>query len=346
MSATAYFSSTNACIMQKMRSNASRSIQRICTIQIVAAVFFVSMSFYLNEAPSSAATSGCPSKTCSSLAGLIKAGSQLTAVPGNLQPALSQASMDLHVPAGGLCQSLNDGQIGPHSAYQPCYFGDAKVSGKRVLLLGDNTAENWSAAIDPAAVDAGDNFTLLYHSSCRITLNVNLLPPQATYAGAPTPAQCLEWINAAVEFINDFNPQILVVAASDLLPAKGQNTFSTGLVNLIYDLAAPGRRIYIMGNIPDLGRNSVSCLGLHLSDPSACSTPLSVAESTSAEHSLQKVANETHSILVNVEPWTCTKKVCPAVIGHFDVYADQYDLTSTYAEFLKPLMEKVLKLNK
>jgi hypothetical protein len=44
-------------------------------------------------------------------------------------------------------------------------------------------------------------------------------------------------------------------------------------------------------------------------------------------------------------PWLCTSQVCPAVISGKDVYADNAHITSTYAEWLEPVLAEALSLN-
>lgn len=64
-----------------------------------------------------------------------------------------------------------------------------------------------------------------------------------------------------------------------------------------------------------------------------------------ADRDLAKIAAAADVRLVNVRPWFCADRICPAVIGNRIVYADFGHLTRTYAVHLVPLLQDALALD-
>lgn len=48
---------------------------------------------------------------------------------------------------------------------------------------------------------------------------------------------------------------------------------------------------------------------------------------------------------MNLIPWLCTAAICPAIIGNYLAYENQFHLTTTYAEHLIPVMQQALNLS-
>ena len=55
-------------------------------------------------------------------------------------------------------------------------------------------------------------------------------------------------------------------------------------------------------------------------------------------------SREAQAGYVNVTPLACTADVCPAVIGNYAVYQDQWHFSSTYAQILVPVVIRALGL--
>ncbi len=60
---------------------------------------------------------------------------------------------------------------------------------------------------------------------------------------------------------------------------------------------------------------------------------------------LAQAAAAAHVEYLNVLPWFCdAQKTCPIVVRSFVVYRDQDHITQTYAERLKPVLARFLRL--
>jgi len=216
-------------------------------------------------------------------------------------------------------------------------FGSSAAP-ERVVLFGDSHGEQWSKAFASVAQKQGYEFGLVYRDACYVTMTDASLPEHGESGNSPTGAQCQKWVNAAIAWINQFHPQVVVFAEGDKGGAAIQRTFSKGLVEVFKKLQAPGRRLVMLGDIPQLEQNGPICLAAHLSSASVCATSLSGAVASYEVKTLESAVKQVGGTYVNVIPWLCTSTKCPAVIGNYEVYQNQEHLTSTYAESLTPIL--------
>jgi hypothetical protein len=143
---------------------------------------------------------------------------------------------------------------------------------------------------------------------------------------------------------------MVILATTDQFPDMYESRFLKGLEEDFRMLKAPGRRLVMLGDVPLLAQDGPTCLAAHESDVQACSTPEPLAEKYLAPTgNFQKESAAVAKVgasFVNVTPWLCTRKTCPAVIGHYEVYEDLYHITSTYVAYLSPVLQVALGLSK
>jgi hypothetical protein len=290
----------------------------------------------------SGADSGCPSAACSAVVAAVAAGTRLKTLPADLTPSLADAANDLLVPPGGVCGSLQIPGLDP--SYEPCVYGSPTAS-SRIVLLGDSHAWQWSTSVASIAQHIGASFGLLYHAGCLVTLTAASLPPNGPPGGSePSGRTCDQWTEAALKWINHFHPQtVIVVAYSGDTPSQ-QPIYAQGIVQLFHQVQAPGRQLILIGQDPDNYTGGPDCLAAHESNISQCNVPVSEAVIPVALNAQEKAASQVHAKFVNVTPWICTKSECPQVIGKYEVYQDPYHLTSSYANYLSPVLGIALGL--
>ena len=357
------------CLNDRRRSRRPKSMTIRVLLGIVASTFMVTLSATLpssaassasSTSPASAAngtgqsasdlaapsaSSGCPSVACSSVLAEVAAATKIKSLPSNLTPTLQDAQSDLHVPPGGTCGTLGIPGLSP--MYEPCTYGSSR-SPTRIVLLGESHAWMWSTPIESIAQNNGDAFALLYHSACNVVLTASSLPVQGAVGQAPSGAQCAQWLRAAMTWINAYKPQIVIVTTVNGFDTPQQeSTYLKGLHEVFEGLRAPGRRLIMLGDIPLPAQNGPECLAAHESDVQSCSTPEPAAVNYIflRNKSYVREAATLRTVgasLVDVIPWFCTKSVCPAVIGSYEVYQDQFHATSTYAAHLTSVMATAL----
>jgi hypothetical protein len=284
--------------------------------------------------------SGCPSKACSSVLASVAKAAKMRSLPSNLTPSLSKAAKDLLVPAGGTCGGLPPGL----GAQAPCtYESPSGPSAPRMVLFGESHAWQWSRTVASIAAKADYSLGFIYHTACFISLTDLQLPvDDSTLNAYDAPSACHRWLEAAIQWINNYNPSVILVAAQPGWDGF-EGTFLRGLLQVLNALKAPGRRIALIGGVPHLSRLAPDCLAAHESNVQACSSPESSAVETGIIRGEMAVTASVGAHYINDIPWLCTKKVCPAVIGHYEVYQDQSHITSTYANYLAPVLTAALK---
>jgi len=288
------------------------------------------------------ASSGCPSTACSQVTAVVKAGLDIKNLPSDLTPSLSKTAADLLRPNGGDC-----GHYDTPTIYQPCIYGPPS-SASRIALLGNSKAWQWSTAVNSIAHKVGASFGLAFQSGCFVVLTAKQLPAAGVAGQVASPEQCQKWVEAAIKWINTFNPQVVIVVA-DGPETPGATTLPTiygkGLKELLKALKAPGRQLDLIGQQPTTSpEGGAICLAAHEQSVQHCTTPISQAVLPSLLSLETKIAKTEQARFVNVVPWACAAKGCPAVIKNFSVYEDPYHWTSTYADYLAPLLQKALGL--
>ena len=290
------------------------------------------------------ANSGCPSRACSRVIASVTTGIKTNKLPSDLSPTLSAAATDLVVPTGLKCSLLPISST--ERDYGPCVYPSQVTStAPKVVLFGESHAWQWATSVASIASSSGFSFGLIYHTACFIALtDLQLGVDGGDLSDAnDTPAGCHQWLEAAISWINGYNPKVVIVAAQPKW--GGDPTFQKGLTEVLRALKAPGRDLVVIGGVPLLGQEGVgaACLAAHESDVQACGKSEPDAVDVHGINGEMAVAASVGALYINDVPWMCSTKTCPAVIGKYEVYQDQAHITSTYANFLGPVLEEALR---
>lgn len=289
------------------------------------------------------ASSGCPSTACNQVLRQVSRATAIQQVPANLTPSLVNAANEGAVPDGLNQCALNKSQ----TASPSCIIGPAD-STKKMVLFGDSHALMWSFAFASIAARTGYSVLLLMESGCVFP---NLPAGGISFESAVVyTSQCAQWKANSLARINQFQPSIVVLSAYPQweVTSSGKNASQSQLtkswVPLLHSLAAPGRRVVVLGDIPYLAQDPPDCLAAHEGAAQNCSTPPEQAVQWPDDLAQWKAATESGDSYVNVTPWFCNSNECPAVIGNFDVYSNQYHVTQEYADHLSVVLQRALGL--
>jgi len=280
--------------------------------------------------------SGCPSLSCTSATSAVIAALKRSAIPGTLSPTLSKAAHDLVPPAGGTASSV--GIVGLDPRFNAWTYGPA-TGHMRIAVIGDSHALQWSKSIAAISARANAHMALLYRLGCFVTLTAKLLPARGPIGPSASPAACQKWTEAAVRWIVRFQPQVVIVVLSRPV---NESLYMTGIKLIVANLKHAGRRFAFIGSGTRPWADTPSCLAAHSTQIALCSTKLSVAIDPAQLGVEEGAAVSVGARFVNVIPWLCTTQLCPSVIGHDEVYADQVHLTSTFAASLSPVLSVAL----
>jgi hypothetical protein len=132
-----------------------------------------------------------------------------------------------------------------------------------------------------------------------------------------------------------------LLSASNQLPIW-QKDWRDGLQTTIKELRRIGAEPVLFADTPYPGRDVPTCLSSNINNVQRCT----LAVSESFREDIAEVRNdlsiENNVALLQTRDWFCNKTVCPPIIGNILVYRDDNHITTTYAEFLAPLLASTL----
>jgi hypothetical protein len=152
--------------------------------------------------------------------------------------------------------------------------------------------------------------------------------------------------------VNQQNPAVVLMSSGPdlnedwkpngktLTPAE----LTTGNAAALKELAAPRRKVFMLGDIPALKEDAPRCLAANESAALKCATPPSEAVIVDEVQAGIDSAQQAGATFVNVAPWVCTEELCPAIVGRYLAYRDQRHLTTVFTEVLSPLLEQAINI--
>lgn len=159
---------------------------------------------------------------------------------------------------------------------------------------------------------------------------------------------CNKWRKKAVNAIRGLHPAIVIVTSEtyqqvDSTHFANYGQWVSGLETTLRELARPGRRLVVLGDIPIPSKPPVECIAAHMKSLQQCATRrkdalihvLGAAERTAAQ--------AVHAEYVDVVPWLCAA-VCPPIIHRIIVYRDQFHISATYSLYLRGALRKAIGL--
>lgn len=293
-----------------------------------------------NTTPSGAlprSPSGCASPACSDILAQVEAGAKTDTIPPDLTPSLADAVADLRAPDGGRCSRLPISWLKPDR--QPCIFDTgAPANAPMIILIGDSQALMWSRTVNSIAKQLAYRFGLVSHAGCHMPMTAF----DTTTEGV-TDAQCREWKNAAIDWTKRQDPAVVLVASGNHTGINDAD-YAAGYAALLKQMQAPGRKLFVMGDVPLLSQDPPRCLAAHPSSALKCATKTATAAPADEKQAALDGARQAGAGYVNLTPWLCTADLCPAIVGHYAAYQDQFHITGTYARALMPLVEHAIGL--
>ena len=269
---------------------------------------------------------------------LVRAAPSITSAPNRLTPPLSEATVGY--PARSACYPI----AYPQTSMTPCLAGDPHGA-QSMVLYGDSHSAMWFQTVDHIATEAHWRLWYLGKSACPVEL-LPMMNPGDFGAVNGRFVQCDEWHRNAIATINRLRPD-LVIVSQEVHPAPDGRAYTSqqwraGLAAFFASVAVPGVRFDVIGNIPQLPTDPLTCLNAQADDVQACSAPRSLAASPDRRAEAEAV-DAVGGRYVNVTPWFCSS-VCTAVIGNFQVYLNQQHVMGPYAAFLAGVMADALRI--
>jgi len=259
------------------------------------------------------------------------------AVPANLQPSLRGATGDKpEIYDNGCHVGLT--QVEP----KICVYGDV-ASDFTVALYGDSHAAQWFPALNQIAIDHQWRLVILTKMGCTtidlITAN-SLVGP--TYPG------CRPWREKVIERFIAENVRVVLMTNSNRLtdPATNQ-PFTDAIVKAGYATLLPilqnmGIKPIVITDTPYPGTDVPICLSKAIKNVGSCAVSRDKGIRANRQQTSIDVAVENGAQYLDISNWVCSLDTCPVITGNILMYRDSHHLTTTYVQFLTPLIEEAI----
>jgi hypothetical protein len=260
------------------------------------------------------------------------------AVPEDLTPSLADAHADKATPFTDGCHLDYYGTTSP-----PCAYGDLQ-SATRVVLLGDSHAVQWFPALDAIATRRRWRLEDLTKTICPPLL-IHLWQPG--WGRAYT--ECDTWRAGALRRIRAEHPALVVLGVARHYGPEYRihvydRTWLDGLAAVVRTLRDDRAAVLVMGPTPKPQRDVPDCLADHLSRATRCGTARATAVDASGAAAERRTVEHAGGSYAEVPDWLCTAQSCPPILGDALLYRDDNHLTTTYVDFLTPLVAAELDL--
>ncbi|WP_263994099.1 acyltransferase family protein [Mycobacterium yunnanensis] len=227
------------------------------------------------------------------------------------------------------------------TSFGQCAYGDP--AGDRVVVAyGDARAMTWSTPLARLAAENGWQLRVFALDGCP-PADLHL---QSQQSGTPN-AACDRFHRAAVAAITALAPRLVVTTGmvgppladgSDVTPSQ----WADGLASTYAALAPTGARFAAIGDLPTWDDDDAHCLARRPQQVQACSAATDDAAPDDAFVDAERSAVTAHGgVYVTPTPWVCAHR-CEPVIAGKRVYANEFDLTSDYADYLTGALGEAL----
>ncbi len=210
----------------------------------------------------------------------------------------------------------------------PCRYGQVG-SEKKVTVLGDSHALQWTPTLIEIANERGWELTMLLKANCTAAL-VNIS------------ASCNRWRLNALKRIREEKPRLVFVASNTaentyvmrgkkrLNRTASERVFRKGLGKTLLNLRKAGSEVTVMRDLP-MSREFLPplCVQQNRSRPARCTfrayRPLAHSYDFVAAKRFKQVQ------IIDPLPKVCPRQKCHAVEGNILKYRDRGHISATYA---------------
>ena len=266
-------------------------------------------------------------------------------LPGDLVPSLAQLSSNSEIQGVSYLHHNCDPYLSNSEALNPipCWYG-SKTAKQTVAIFGDSFVGNWIPALNIAGVRLDFRVAEFSFPGC----DTPFVSPTSTGPGFGQKElkACISYHRNLPRSVNRVDP-LAVIAANGQLSwgASGNAAFVVNLDKAFNEMStATNKPIRILlGTGPHLSKSAPSCLASHPHNINLCDFTFGRKSAFSAALSRDDASVAGANVrLIPTYRWICLDRVCPAVIGNIDVYADSDHLTIAISKFLSTLLEKAL----
>ncbi len=304
-------------------------------------------------APTTTSTSASTPTTSSSTpswqtpSALVVQSKNITSVPSNMQPTLSQATApnySFYLSGSSYMQTSCDpySHVAEASSPTPCVYGDP-ASSKVMVLFGDSHVGNWMPALNIVAKNMGYKLDAFEFPACSTS-------PISIAATDERSTACATWHTTLPKAVQALNPSIVIAVSGPSFEAHTASMradWASHLNSTLTTMTAgnPTAQKIILGTSPLLTQPAPVCLSIHSSSVPSCALNGAIAMEYYNDYLARdvKTAQVTKSRLIPVRQWFCTSTYCGPIIGSTLVYTDEDHTTVAYSSSLAPSLQQALQ---
>ncbi len=223
-----------------------------------------------------------------------------------------------------------------------CEFGDL-TSDITIVVTGDSHAAHWFGAYEEAAKKWGWRLVMVTKRGCPAAdVQVNKSTEDGTQAAPEAYKACDQWHVESQKFIRALKPDVVVfpmLTRRGVIGKSGDRAATEWREGLIRSIESVTKgtttKVLVMSNTPKtIGAAIPSCLWGHTANIRPCVNKRSVAAAAKYADNLAEAARTANVGFVDVTPWICATKLCPAVVNKVMVYRDSHHLSDKFSRML------------
>jgi hypothetical protein len=234
-----------------------------------------------------------------------------------------------------LPQIFKDGCYKPDADWQRthCTYGDRK-SAHVLALVGGSHSAHWLPALDLLGKQHGFRVVVYSKSNCLFS------ELDASIEAEKLDSWCQKWNARTLEILLEERPEVIFTTATR--GSGAEEYVPTGFLQRWAKLDAAGIKVIAIRDTPWMEFWVPECLEVHGHDSGECSQ---AADHVLARTSpLARLAQRPSKVqFIDMTPYFCDSRECPAVVGNVIVYRDDSHITAAYSRTLAPMLARQLQ---
>lgn len=298
--------------------------------------------------PGASANQGRTVATTAQVLEAVKAAQNIDTLPDSVGYFLTKADWPMAMGHFN-CHEVDAREVGlPADLLHPSIseFGQcaagAEHGTKLMVTFGDSRAGMWGAALEGIAAKDGYQLRTFHMGDCA-PLDLHFF----SYEKHTPDQDCSRFRPSAIAAIRKLHPDLVIVTAfsTHVLADGSQPTatqWETGWESTLRELAQPGTRLVMLGDIPDWETDDAHCLAAHVTAVQKCSVPRAEGVPSGNLGAEQAAAAATGALYIPTVPWVCAER-CEPVIADTRVYQDRFHFTNSYTVYLTGAVGEALQ---
>jgi peptidoglycan/LPS O-acetylase OafA/YrhL len=202
----------------------------------------------------------------------------------------------------------------------------------RVWIIGDSHAASWYPAFEHLVKEGKIVFTSHSRSGCQAS---EARLDNRTVSGELS--ECSQWLNLAVEAVEEARPDILLIGNYYLVSGGIQ-----GIDGFATSMSQYADRVIVLGDYPRWGGLPESCLFKNLDDYSKCIQIISDTDKETREMVKNSIPISEDVEYAPTIDWFCLEDRCPLIVNNVVIMSDTNHLTLESAYMMAPRIEELL----